>query len=130
MSQLQGAFLGCIGIGIVLCALVYVFESRAFSKTGNSKYSLFRYFPFELNCFKRNSKVSYVFPVATFAGTILFALAFLFFALEVGQNGGALTSAYIMFSIYCLLTISFNLLRFIKLSNYHYILFLQLYLLV
>lgn len=118
MSELQGAFLASIGVGLVLCVLVFIFEGRAFSKTGTSKYSLLRYFPFELNCFKRNSKLSYVYPVVTFMGTLIISAAFLFFALETQNNGGAITVAYIMFVVSCLTGLVFNALTFIKLSNY------------
>lgn len=118
MSHLQGAFLISIGIGLIFLVLTFVFEGRAFSKTGNSKYSLFRYFPFELNCFKRNSPLSYVYPITTLIGTLLVSTAFLFFALEVQQSGGAMTIAFILFVVSCLSALVFNALRFIKLSNY------------
>ena len=118
MSELQGAFLASIGIGLIICILVFIIEGRAFAKTGNAKYSLLRYFPFELNCFKRNSKVSYVYPIALFVGTLLISSSYLFFALETQQKGGAMTVAYIMFAISCITALAYNALTFIKLSNY------------
>ena len=124
MSELQGAFLASIGVGLLLCVLVFIFEGRAFSKTGTSKYSLLRYFPFELNCFKRNSKLSYVYPVVTFMGTLIISAAFLFFALETQNNGGAITVAYIMFvvSFVCLNLLEMILsLFFLPNTNYVYV---------
>ena len=32
MSELQGAFLASIGIGLIICILVFIIEGRAFAK--------------------------------------------------------------------------------------------------
>lgn len=118
MSELQYAFLLGAFLGIILLVGVYLFEGRSFSKTGNDKYNILRYFPFEINCFKRNNKASYIYPVVQLIGTLLISSCFLFFAIETWHNGGALIISFILFAISFLTALTYNALTFIKLSNY------------
>lgn len=118
MFDLKYIFLLFIGVGILLFGVVYVLEYLNFAKTGNGKYNFLRYFPFELNCFKRNQKVSYFYALASLFAAIFFSASFLSFAFAVTNNGGATIVAYIMFAISLITGFIFYFLTFIKLSNY------------
>ena len=60
MSELQLAFLSIIGLGIIALAVAYVLEVKSFNKTGNEKYNFLRFFPFELNRYKRDQSSSFL----------------------------------------------------------------------
>ncbi len=118
MSELQLAFLSIIGLGIIALAVLYVLEIKSFNKTGNEKYNFLRFFPFELNRYKRDQSSSYVYPILQGFGTLCIATASLFFALQVFYKGGASTIAFILFAISFITALAFNILTFVKLSNY------------
>ena len=118
MSELQLTFLVSFFAGLFILVLVYFLQAKSFSKTGNTKYNLLRYFPFELNRYRRNQKWSVFYPICVLFGTLFISTSILLFAIETQQSGGAATIPYIMFGLSLIAAFIFNGLTFIKLSNY------------
>lgn len=105
-------------IAFVVAALVFVFNFLAmtipFNKTGSDKYNFLRYFPFELNRFKRYQKSSYVFAILQFfASAVLITGAILFICVHHET-----AVFYVLISSLIISIISFNCLTYIKLSNF------------
>lgn len=105
-------------LGVLTLFVLYSFEIKDFNRTGAVKFKFYTRIPFELNRFKRDRKDSYVFPALQVVGSLLLIMPMLAFALDVQRLGGAITVAYTLFTIVTLAFATFNILTFIKLSNY------------
>lgn len=98
--------------------LIYLFDILAmtltFNKTGSGKYSLFSFFPYELNPFRRHSKITYLYIILLVCGSISLALM-------LGCYCYLNSSSYVLWFIAILIfvgLVSFDILFFIKLSDY------------
>ncbi len=98
--------------------LLFFVEKNKFNVTGAKKYSFFRNFPFELNCFRRYSKGSYIFAISLVALGIVFIFPFLGFAIVSTGDFWRTISVYTLFGLVTLAMFSFIALSFIKLSNF------------
>lgn len=103
-------------------------ESHAYNKTGSNHFSFFRTFPFEMNQFRRNKKSSSINIVVKIIISLLGATAGLMFVLYSRTSTNILVSAYILFFIDIIAIVAFNILTFIKLSNYKlHLIFLSIF---
>lgn len=118
MNLRQITYLVAIAFSLILFITIFVMEMKAFGRTGSKKYSFLRYFPFELNRYRRDSNWSYCYPIGVIAASLALSLASFSFALAVQGNGGAIIIAYIIAAISTITAIVFNIVTFVKLSNY------------
>lgn len=116
-------FLVCLAAGTVILALCYTFEALKYAQTGAKKFNILNTFPFEINSFSRFNRNTYFLFILEIIGSLLLVLPSLFFALStvssntvniVSQN----VSAYLLFAFFTLDILVFNILRFVKLTNY------------
>lgn len=98
---------------IIIFIITLLLESKKYSQSGFLKYSLLRNFPYELNPFKAYQKSSYVFLALKLFSSFLFISSFLLFSITYNY----LTS-YILFTLFTLAIIVFNILTFFKLNDY------------
>lgn len=100
--------------GIILFIFSFLFMSIAFNKTGSGKYSFFKFFPYELNQFKRNHKKSYIYEIFIILSSLLVIFSLIFYSLRFKET----SVIYYLVFISILAIFSFNILFFIKLNNY------------
>lgn len=112
------ALLAIFGFGLLFGCEIY-----SFNKTGAKKYSFFRHFPYELNCFRKNSKYSWIYAISLVVACLLLIFPFFAFAFisgrELATRGGwTIAAGYILFGISIISAISFISICFTKLSNF------------
>ncbi len=105
-------------LGIIVLFLVYYLEIKDFNRTGARKFKIYTFIPFEVNRFKRDRKDTYLYPALHVLGSILLLVPMLVFALDVQNKGGEVIVSYTLFTIMTLAFLAYNILTFIKLSNY------------
>ena len=115
MNVIFGVFLA---LGIIGLILVYYFEVKDFNRTGANKFKIYTYIPFEVNRFKRDRKDTYAYPILHVLSTIMLVIPILMFAIDVQNKAGNVTVPYTLFTIMTLAYLTYNILTFIKLSNY------------
>jgi hypothetical protein len=108
------SFLGFFGY-----VFLFIIERIDFNKTGAKKYSFLRFFPFELNRFKRYQKSSYIYAIANVACGLFLTLPYLVFATQA-ENGSNLNANYILFAASLIPIISFIFLSFVKMTAYRF----------
>lgn len=118
MSLYITVFLACFIAALVLFGLNMFLESQKFKETGTERYNFLKFFPYELNMFHRLNKVSFIHLILPVLGSLCLLGSMVFFGLGVIKQGGAVTAAFILVGAHALFLIAFNLLRFIKLTNY------------
>lgn len=112
-------------IAILGFIILFTFEVLKYNKTGAKKYNFLNSFPFELNCFRLNQKISWVFAVSLIVLSLSVVFPFLAFAIINTKNSieagiRHVISCYLLFFISLISVSSFVLLNFIKLSNYRW----------
>ena len=102
--------------------LLFFVEVRQFNATGANRYSFVRNLPFELNCFRRHSKGSYVYAISLAVLGFVYIFPFLGFAIITSNSANhqfrAIFTAYTLFVLSVISIASFIALSFIKLSNF------------
>ena len=119
-----------LGIAILLEAIVLAFHITSFNSTGAKKFKFYTYIPFELS-FRlptlssgeyKNNFVAYLRRIRTWIikgiPNFMLVLSMLCFALYVQFNGGDITAAYILFTVFTLANFFFVVLTHLKLSYY------------
>ena len=119
-----------LGIAILLEAIVLVFHITSFNSTGAKKFKFYTYIPFELS-FRlptlssgeyKNNFVAYLRRIRSWIikgiPNFMLVLSMLCFALYVQFNGGDITAAYILFTVFTLANFFFVVLTHLKLSYY------------
>lgn len=112
-----------IAAAIIGLFILYFLEIIKFNKTGAKKFSFFRYFPYELNCFRRNNRMSWVYAIGLIVCVMLFTIPYIGLTIEIAtsefpNNLFPEITTYIIFVLALIGAISFCLLNFVKLSNY------------
>lgn len=119
-----------LGIAILLEAIVLAFHITSFNSTGAKKFKFYTYIPFELS-FRlptlssgeyKNNFVAYLRRIRSWIikgiPNFMLVLSMLCFALYVQFNGGDITAAYILFTVFTLANFFFVVLTHLKLSYY------------
>ena len=109
-------FSSLFALGCIVFALVFAFEWLKFGQTGDKKYNFLTYFPFELNQFHRSNKKSYLLAILSFFASACLITSLLFFMLLTVKVHKI--TASVLFIVGTLTIISFNVLRFVKLTNF------------
>ncbi len=123
-----------LGVAILLEAIVLVFHITSFNSTGAKKFKFYTYIPFELSfrvptlssVLSNKEYESYFIAVLRkiiswiIIGipNFMLVLSMLCFALYVQFNGGDITAAYILFTVFTLASFFFVVLTHLKLSYY------------
>lgn len=107
------AVISLLSISVIAFIIMIGYWVLSFERTGSKKYNFLRFFPFELNAYRRNGKDKYL-------NIGLIAISFITFIAPV--IGFAVyksyASSYIMMTVLILAAFTFLLLLFTKLSNY------------
>lgn len=119
-----------LGIAILLETIVLAFHITSFNSTGAKKFKFYTYIPFELS-FRlptlssgeyKNNFVAYLRRIRSWIikgiPNFILVLSMLCFALYVQFNGGDITAAYILFTVFTLANFFFVVLTHLKLSYY------------
>lgn len=119
-----------LGVAILVEALVLGFHIVKFNETGAKKFNFFTYIPYELSFrlppLREATKVNnFLFYFNIFKSwflkiipNLIMIVAMLMFALHVQFNGGDITAAYIIFSVFTLANVFYMILTNLKLSYY------------
>ena len=119
-----------LGIAILLEAIVLAFHISSFNSTGAKKFKFYTYIPFELS-FRlptfssgeyKNNLVAFLRKARTWiikgVPHLMLIMSMLSFALHVQFNGGDITAAYILFTVFTLANFFYVVLSQLKLSYY------------
>lgn len=112
MNNIVLIVLYLLGSLIILADILTMY--LAFNKTGSGKYNFLSFFPYELNPFKRHNKVTYIYEVLFIIGSICLTLFLGYFCFIHSDKIVIYFISIIMF----ISLLSFNILFFIKLTNY------------
>lgn len=105
-----------IVIGIILYSVVFASEYVFFMQTGDKKYNFLRFFPYELNQFKRHNKKTYLFLTIELLAFLCLSCGALFPAIYFAHKFNMVITSYSMFIVSMVSLISFLVLRFVKLT--------------
>lgn len=111
-------FLVSLAIGLICFGLLFYLEICGFNRTGAKKFNFLQIIPFEINRYKRNNKSTYLYVGLQVLASLLMIAPVLFFALAVQEKNGDIIVSFTLFAIFTLAYIAFNILTFVKLSNY------------
>lgn len=109
-------------IAVIGFVILFGFEISSFNKTGSKKYSFLRFFPYELNCFRRYQKSSNIYVAALVVLLLMLFYPYIIFSFYTNQNC-ALSSqiaSYTLLVLSFISLVSFALLSFTKLTAYKF----------